>query len=91
MIYNQGTTQISGEKTILFDSTGIHGLPATGRGDSSNAITGVASTKHGIVDKIVKKAAWKRIPGQKPAADRIAGVHAGWRVVARMDNEASPS
>ncbi len=90
LIYSQGITHLTGEKSIIFDATGIHDLPATGHATTSNVITGVASTKHGIVDKIVRKAAWKRIPAQKPASERIAGEHAGWRVVARMDSEAAP-
>jgi hypothetical protein len=88
LIYTSAATELNGWKYITLDSEGFHGLPAKASATSNSNVTGVGSTKHGIVDKIVKKVAWKKIPQEKPKSDREASLHAGERLQQRLDSEA---
>jgi len=91
VIYTQGQTEILGEKMLAIDSDGIHGFATQAHCQTTTHITGLGSTKHGLVDRIVRRVASKRVGEQKSASELIAARHAETRVDKRMEAESSVS
>ena len=89
LIYSQGESQIRGAKNLVLSGDGFHGLPAQSQVITQTQVTGVGTTKHGVVDRLIKKVAWKRIPQQKAAGERIAAQHAEQMLNRRLDVEAA--
>ena len=88
-------TMLVGSQQLAIDERGFHPLPAAASASASSHIYGVWSTKRGCIDRIVRKVAWKRIPGQKSQSEQIASRHAEQRLVGRlaaeMNREVAPS
>jgi len=81
-IYSKGLTTIDARKRVLFDGTGLRGLPATARCRTETEITGIAARL-----RLIRRIAWKKAAKQKYKAEWIASRHAEQRVAARMDEE----
>lgn len=76
IIYATGETHLHGVKRVSFDENGPHASPTVAQAETDSQVNGVATTKCGIMDRLVKKIAWKRIPKQKAEGDCIAASHA---------------
>jgi hypothetical protein len=90
VVYASGATNLCAYKNLLFDANGLFALPAASSAKTNARVTGIATTKRGLVDRIVKRVAWKQVPQTKAASERISAEHATWRVNARMDEESQP-
>ncbi len=87
LVYSRGTTRLHARKRLIVDDEGIRSQQATAEADASTRITGVGSTKRGLVNCLVRKIAERKIPQQKRAAERIASRHAAQRVSGRFDQQ----
>ncbi len=90
-VYSDGTTRLLGITRLAIDDAGIHALPTNASARSSTKVHGVSTTAPCVLDGLVRRIAWKRIPRQKAATERIAGRHAAQRLTARIDQTASAS
>ncbi|HVX61767.1 MAG TPA: hypothetical protein VHC19_14225 [Pirellulales bacterium] len=82
-------TVLVGRQQLALDELGFHSLPPQASASARSRIYGVWSTRRGIVDCIVRKAARRRIPGQKRQSELIASRHAEQRLVRRLSAETS--
>jgi hypothetical protein len=89
VICANGDTQLHGEKTLVVTADGFSSLPAVAQVTTQSRITGIGSTKHGIMDRVVKKAAAKRIPERKAQGDRVAQQHAQRMFRDKVDSQAN--
>jgi hypothetical protein len=87
LVYSRGTTRLHARKRLMVNDEGIRALGATATAEASTQITGVGSTKRGLVDCLVKKIAQRKIPQQKRQAERIASRHASDRLGTRFDGQ----
>ena len=88
-IYSAGATTISGFKRITIDERGIRATPSTADAKTSNRITGIGSTRGGMMGKIVTNVASKRVAESKGQATAIASQRAESRIRQRLDKEAA--
>jgi hypothetical protein len=89
VIYSNGDSQLRGHKTLVVTSQGLSSLPATASVQTQSRVTGIGSTKHGIVDRLVKKVAAKRIPQEKAKGERVAQQHAERMFRTKLDEQAA--
>lgn len=80
-------TTLVGRQQLAIDELGFHPLPARASASARSRIYAVWSTKRGIVDRIVRKVARRRIPRQKRQSERIAARHAEQRLIRRLNAE----
>jgi hypothetical protein len=90
IVWSQGQTELLARKPIIIDSTGIRTQTAVATAQTHSQIVGVGSTKRGLVDRIVRRAACKKIPQQKGQSEQIASQHAVQRLVHRLETESAP-
>ncbi len=88
-IYSTGATTISGLKRITIEEGGIFTTPSTADAQTKTRITGIGSTKGGIMGKIVTNVASKRVAESKGQATAIASHRAESRICQRLDAEAA--
>ena len=88
-ICSESTTDLRGSKRFYFDETGIHAWSAVSHADAHTHIRGIGSNKHGLMDRVVRRVASKRVSQQKATAERIASRHAESQLNARLDAEAN--
>ncbi|HVX12375.1 MAG TPA: hypothetical protein VHC22_14425 [Pirellulales bacterium] len=88
-IGSTSTTQLSGTKRFYVDATGFHVWQATACAEAHSQICGIWSSKHGLMDRIVRRVASKRAGQQKQTAEQIASRHAEAQLSARTDKEAN--
>jgi hypothetical protein len=89
IIFASGVTILKGTKRITLDDRGLHLAATSANAETSSHVDGVASTKCGLMDRIIKKIAWKQIPKQKAEGDCIAAAHAERQFGDRVDAEAA--
>jgi len=87
LIYSRGTTKLTARKRLMVSDQGIRAVTATATAEASSQITGVGSTKRGVVGCLVKKVAERKIPQQKRQGERIASRHAGQRLGERFEGQ----
>src|SRR5262249_39229532 len=87
VIWSQGTTTLLARKQMIIDAAGVKTQTATASAKTCSQVTGVGSTKCGLMDRIVRRAASKRIPQQKGQSEQIAAQHASQQLVGRMEKE----
>jgi hypothetical protein len=90
-IYSNGLSQLHGRKVLYLTEQGLQTIPADVDVQTSTQITGVATTKKGCVDRLIKKIAWKKIPQEKANGERVAASHARRLFGNRLDAEAADS
>jgi hypothetical protein len=88
-IGSNSTTQLKGIKSFYVDGTGFHVWAARSSADARSQIYGIWSNKHGLMDRVVRKVATKRVGQQKRQAERIASRHAELQLNARLNTEAN--
>jgi hypothetical protein len=88
LIYSRGTTNLWGHKTLYIDDGGFKSSAGSARATVNSQITGIGSTKKGLMGAIVRKVAAKKAPQQKPQAQVIAARHAEQRLSRQLDNTA---
>ncbi|HVA47797.1 MAG TPA: hypothetical protein VNH11_15620 [Pirellulales bacterium] len=88
-IYSSSTTQLKGTKRFYLDASGFHVWTAASQADARSQIRGIGSNKHGLMDRVVRRVASKRVAQQKRAAERVAARHAERQLNARLDAEAN--
>ncbi|MCE9604371.1 MAG: hypothetical protein K8U03_05635 [Planctomycetia bacterium] len=84
LIYSNGTTQLHGDTTLFLDERGLLSGPIHVDARVNSRITGIGSTKRGIIGKLVIKIAGKKAPEQQGQAQAIASQHARQRLLNRM-------
>lgn len=88
-ICSESTTDLRGSKRFYFDETGIHAWGAVSHAEAHTRIRGIGSNKHGLMDRMVRRVASKRVSQQKTAAEQIASRHAESQLNARLNAEAN--
>ncbi|HQU45675.1 MAG TPA: hypothetical protein PK867_22870, partial [Pirellulales bacterium] len=88
-IYSSSTTQLKGTKRFYLDESGFHVWTAVSQADARSQIRGIGSNKHGLMDRVVRRVASKRVAQQQRAAERVASRHAERQLNARLDAEAN--
>lgn len=83
-IYSSGTTQISGRKRVVVDSSGLKSYPATAAAVTKTHIDGVAAGRGGIVQRIAQK----KVAEGKGQAEQVASQRAEAKIRARVEKEA---
>ncbi len=78
-------TLLVGRQQFAIDEQGFHPLPPRATASAHSHINSVWSTKRGLVDRVVRKVARKRIPQQKRQSEQIASRHAEQRLIRRLD------
>ncbi|HUY90800.1 MAG TPA: hypothetical protein VMV10_18845 [Pirellulales bacterium] len=80
-------TQLLGRQRMSLDARGFQALAPETVASARSHIYGVWSTKHGLVDHLVRHVARKRIPRQKRQSEAIASRHAEQRLNRRLAAE----
>ena len=80
-------TTLVGRQRLALDAEGLHAQPPQAVASAHSNIHSVWSTKHGLVDRLVKRIAKKRIPRQKRQSEVIASRHAERRLCRRLSDE----
>lgn len=80
-------TKLIGRQRMSLDAQGFKALAPQAVASAHSQIHGVWSTKHGLVDRLVRRVAWKRIPRQKRQSETIASRHAERRLNRRLAAE----
>lgn len=88
-------TELLGRQRMSLDTRGFQASPPNSVASARSQITGVWSIKHGLVDRLVRRIANKRIPRQKRQSEAIASRHAeqrlNRRLAAELNRELIPS
>jgi hypothetical protein len=87
VIHSIGTTRLLATKWLTIDAEGIHGQPATAGADTSTKITGIGSSKSGVMGCVVERVATKRVAQQKGSAEKIAAQHAETRLNRQFEDQ----
>lgn len=88
-IYSDGVTKVRAVKRITLDKEGLSSKPAVCRATTDTDIQGIATTRDGrIGEKLIRRAAWRRIDQQQSQAEEIAAEHAAGRVERAVNKEA---
>lgn len=90
IIHSAGQAQLFGTVRFMLDAHGLQSMPAQASASLNTQVTGVGSTRGGIVGRIVQRVAKKRIPQQKAASERIATQKAQQMLASRLNDEAGP-
>lgn len=88
LVYSAGQAELWATKVLLVTSEGLASQPADAGVSMQSRITGYGSTKHGVVDRIVKKAAAKRAPQAAANGLRIGQQHAQRKFRDQVDAQA---
>lgn len=88
IVYSNGISQVRGAKQMQLDAEGFHSSPARSQVSTHTCVTGLATTKRGLVDRIIKRIAWRRMPEEKAKGERVAEQRAEAKLSKRLDNEA---
>ena len=64
VVCTRGHADLWGRKTLYLDETGFRITAANSKIDLCHGVSGVGSTKCGVVDKIVKRVASRKAPGE---------------------------
>jgi hypothetical protein len=75
-IYSDGLTYITTKKSILFDGNSILAMPAVSNANTNSTTRGLSTKFTGLLDRVVKKVAYKQIGKKKSRGDAIAADHA---------------
>lgn len=87
IIYATGQTELDGRIRLIVDGASVRAAPSTACATTHTCITGIDSSKCGIMGNIVVKVASRRAEKQKSEAERIAARHAEDRLRGRMDSQ----
>ena len=88
IVSSTGVTQVRGIKQFQLDADGFHSSPARSEVSTNTRVTGLSTTKRGLVDKLIRHIAWKRMPQEKAKSERIGEEHAEAKFSKRMNEEA---
>jgi len=80
-------TTLIGRQRMSLDFQGFKVWAPQAVASAHSHIHGVWSTKHRLVDRLVRRVAWKRIPRQKRQSETIASRHAESRLTRRLAAE----
>jgi hypothetical protein len=87
IVHSIGTTRLLATKYVTIDGDGVHGQKANVGADTSTEITGIGSSKRGMMGRFVERVASKRVSQQKATAERIASEHAEQRLGRRFEDQ----
>jgi hypothetical protein len=87
IIYSLGNTQIRGAERLTADATGFRSLPPTASAVTRTKITGISSTRGGILGNFVQRAASKKVGQSKGEAEYVGARHAEARIRERLERE----
>ena len=87
IVHSIGTTRLLATKYLTIDADGVHGQKANVGADTSTEITGIGSSKRGVMGCVVERVATKRVAQQKGTAERIASEHAEQRLGRRFEEQ----
>ncbi|HWB09188.1 MAG TPA: hypothetical protein VG826_08190 [Pirellulales bacterium] len=88
-IGSDSTTQLFATKRFYLDGTGFHVWSAKSSAEAHTQVYGIWSNKHGLMDRVVRKVATKRLAQQQRQAERIAARHAEVQMNGKLDAEAN--
>lgn len=87
VIYTTGNAQLKATKLLTVEADGLHGLSTTIDAKLSTRITGVGSTRRGIVGCIVTKVASRKAAQQSGATRAIAEQKANARLERKFETQ----
>ena len=87
IIYADGQTELDGRIRLIVEDQAVKAEPATACATTSTCITGIDSSKSGVMGNIVVKVATRRADKQKGQAEWIAARHAEDRLRGRMNGQ----
>lgn len=86
IIYSDGATDFVARKRTLIDENGFHTEPAVSDATTNSNVNAIATTKRCFVlDRLIKRIAWKKAGEKKGLANRIASERAEVRVNREFD------
>lgn len=90
IIYSNGATQLTGTKLLRVTKDGVTSFPATSHATTHTNVTGIGSTRRGLLGRIVRRVASRKIPQQKAQGEAIASRKAEMRLNAKFDETTRP-
>ena len=87
LICSRSTAELFGSTTFQLDDQGLSSSPVQASARVRSTITGIGSTRGGLLGRLVVRIASKKAPQQKPQADAIAQQHARQRFAQRMQQK----
>jgi hypothetical protein len=76
IICAEGWTSIYGAERMYFDATGFKSVPLTAAAQTHSTITGIGTTRRGIIGRVVLRKAPQRAAEGKPQAEYVGARHA---------------
>jgi len=89
IIYTTGAAQLKATKLLTIEADGLHGLSTTIDAKLSTKITGIGSTKGGVIGCIVEKVASRRASQQSGQTRVIAQAKANRRLERKFEDQIS--
>lgn len=90
IVWTQGQINLVGRKRLTIDPGGIKSTPAVASVQARTQVTGIGSTRRGIIDRIIRRVVCRKLPQQKGTSEQIAAQHARDLIAARLEREAGP-
>ena len=87
-IYSDGRTEIVARKRIIINKNGLRSEPARARAVTNSTPHTVSTDKRPMVDRMIRRIAWKKIGKKHSQADYIASQHAEEKLRRSVDEEA---
>lgn len=90
IIYTRGRTQLWGARQILLNESGLLALGVEADAATRTTITGIDSSRRGLMGRLVRRVASRKAARQKPQAEAVAGEHAAERFRDRFTSQMDP-
>lgn len=87
IIFARGQTQLWGKRRILLDASGLRAFAVEADAATKTTITGIDSSRRGLVGRLVRRVANRKAARQKPQAEAIASQHAAERFRGRFSSQ----
>lgn len=87
IIYARGRTQLWGTRQILLNESGLRALGVVADAATRTTITGIDSSRRGLMGRVVRRVASRKAARQKPLAEAVAGGHAAERFRERFTSQ----
>jgi len=87
IIFTRGQTRLWGARRILVDDGGLRAMAVEAEAATRTTITGIDSSRRGVLGRLVRRVASRKASRQKPEAEAIASEHAADRFRERFASQ----
>ncbi len=87
IIFARGRTQLWGTRQVLLTDSGLRALDVEADASTRTTITGIDSSRRGLMGRLVRRVASRKAARQKPEAEAIASEHAAERFRGRFTSQ----